>query len=480
MVRVAREFDAVEAGLFSRMLKTIRQRDRRNVLRRNLFDAKQRLDRVGFSVPPHMVDFQTPLGWAGKAVSVPAARIRREGFRLPGDSSLINDLNDIFAGGYTRRLEAGAVKSSLKHGPAFMFVTPGDVSKGEPKVVFSAKSALEATCIQDPRTGVVTAALEFVSRTECLMYLPGMVLEVENGSNGWRVKSEISQPHNLVLCEPFIWDWDLDRPFGRSRITRPLIGAVERGVRTLLRQEVTAEFFSAPQRALLGASEEHFTDKDGNPIDIWRAITGGVWAMPDTWDEDEGKLVRAQLQQLSQASMQPHSEMFESIALQVSSETSLPIGYLGVVQNQPSSEGAIKVAEVDMVRLIQYQIERSYEDASENLARKALAVFHSEWNPAMENDLRGLHARYAKAETPTESARADAGLKYTQAFPTGDPEVAMELYGLTEEQIQRNVKYMRRAQAGSLVARLTQAQNPTNPASTIEPDVDPVVDPVGG
>ena len=480
MVRVAREFDAVEAGLFSRMLKTIRQRDRRNVLRRNLFDAKQRLDRVGFSVPPHMVDFQTPLGWAGKAVSVPAARIRREGFRLSGDSTLLDDLNDIFAGGYTRRLEAGAVKSSLKHGPAFMFVTPGDVSKGEPRVVFSAKSALEATCIQDPRTGVVTAALELVSRTECLMYLPGLVLEVENGPNGWQVKSEISQPHDLVLCEPFVWDWDLDRPFGRSRITRPLIGAVERGVRTLLRQEVTAEFFSAPQRALLGASEEHFTDENGEKIDLWKAITGGVWALPDAFDEEEQKSVRAQLQQLSQASMQPHSEMFESIALQVASETSLPIGYLGVVQNQPSSEGAIKVAEVDMVRLIQYQIERSYEDASENLARKALAVYHGEWSEAMEQDLRGLHARYAKAETPTESARADAALKYQTAFPTGDPEVAMEMYGLSEEQIQRNLLYMRKQQAGSLIARLTEAQNPTEASPAIKPADDPAIAPAGG
>lgn len=452
---MVRELDAGEAALFSGMLRTIRQRDQRNSLRRNLFDAKFRLDKVGFSIPPHMVDFQTPLGWAEKAVSVPAARIRREGFRLPGDSSLLGDLDEIFSGGYTRRLEAGCTKSSLKHGPAFMFATRGDVAKGEPRVVFSARSALEATCVQNPRTGVVTAALELLGRTEALLYLPGLVLEVFCGVNGWRVREEFRQPHDLVLCEPFVWDWDLDRPFGRSRITRPLIGAIERGVRTLLRQEVTAEFFSAPQRALLGADESHFTDEHGNKIDLWKAITGGVWALPDVWDEDEAKNVRAQLQQLSQASMQPHSEMFESIALQVSSETSLPVGYLGVVQNQPSSEGAIKVAEVDMVRLIQYQIERSYENASENLARKALAVFHGEWSAGMEQDLRGLHARYAKAETPTESARADAALKYKAAFPDGDPEVAMEMYGLSDEQIQRNKEFMRRARSASTLDALT-------------------------
>lgn len=458
-----RDLDAQEAALFGGMLRTIRQRSKRNTLRKNLYDSKFRLGKVGFSVPPHMVDFQTPLGWAEKAVSVPAARIRREGFRLPAGSSLLDDLTTIFDGGYTSRLEAGAVKSSLRHGPAFMFVTRGDEAQGEPRVIFSAKSALEATCLQNPRTGVVTAALEMVDAFEALLYLPGMVLDLvrDKALGKWVVVEEHKQSHDLVLCEPYVWDWDLDRPFGRSRITRPLIGSIERGVRTLLRQEVTAEFFSAPQRALLGADESHFTDKDGNPIDLWRAITGGVWALPDAYDEDEGKLVRAQLQQLSQASMQPHSEMFESIALQVSSETSLPLGYLGVVQNQPSAEGAIKVAEVDMVELIEYQIQKSYETASTNLARKALAVFHDGITPAMTADLRGLASRYAKPGTPTESARADAALKYQTAFPDGDPVLAMEMYGLSDEQINRNIEYARRGGASSVLDKLLSAPAPS-------------------
>lgn len=459
---VARELEANEASLFAGMLRTIRQCRKRNALRKSIYDSQNRLGKIGFSVPPHMVDFQTPLGWGEKVVSVPAARIRREGWRFPFESSLLDDLNEIFGGGYTARLEAGANKSSLRYGPAFMFTTPGDESAGEPRVVFSAKSALEATCLQNPRTGVVTAALEMVSKSEALLYLPGMVLEVEQAAGKWTVTAEHAQPHQLVLCEPVVWDWDLDRPFGRSRITRPIIGAIERGIRTLLRMEVTAEFFSAPQRSLLGADESHFTDKDGNRIDLWKAITGGVWALPDVWDEDEGKLVRAQLQQLSQASMTPHSAQFETIALQVSSESSLPLGYLGVLQNQPAAEGAIKVSEVDMVQLIEYQIEQSYKTASENLARKALAVFHGGVSDSMTADLRKLSARYAKPGTPTESARADAALKYQTAFPGGDPTLAMEMYGLTEEQIARNRAYMRQQSAGSLLSELTQRRATEN------------------
>ncbi len=258
-----------------------------------------------------------------------------------------------------------------------------------------------------------------------------------------------------------MWDWDIDRPFGRSRITRPLIGSIERGVRTLLRMEVTAEFFSAPQRALLGASEEHFTDEDGNKIDLWKAITGGVWALPDTWDDEEGKLVRAQLQQLSQASMQPHSEMFKSIGLQVASETSMPMSYLGIQENQPASADAIRAAEADMVALIEYQIELSFESAMVNLGRKVLAVKRGASFSSIEADTRGLSIRFADPGTPTVSARSDAALKYAQTFPNGDPELAMELYGLSDDQINRNTEYMRRSEAKSLLDGLTAPSSTT-------------------
>jgi len=463
VVPVARELEASEESLFLGMLRTIRQRDRRNRLRRDLYDAKSKLEKVGFSVPPHMVDFQTPVGWAEKAVSVPAARISYEGFRLNSQSSLLDDLSKVFDGQYTSKLIHGSIKSSLKHGPAFVFLTRGDSTSGEPDVVVAAKSALEATCIQDPRTGTVKAALEMVGQDEALLYLPGNVLDVFKRDGKWSVVDEYAQPHDLVLCEPFVWDWDLDRPFGRSRISRPLIGSIERGVRTLLRGEVTAEFFSAPQRSLLGADESHFTDKDGNRIDLWKMITGGVWALPDVWDEDEGKLVRAQLQQLQQASMSPHFDMFKSIGLQVASELSMPISYLGVQHNQPQNEGAIKAEEASMISLIEYQTKLSYRPAMLNLARKVLAVMHEGVSDSMATDLRSLSIRFTDPGTPTISARSDAALKYQTAFPDGDPVLAMEMYGLTDEQIRRNVEYARRGRAKSLVEQLvgTREQAPT-------------------
>ena len=432
---------------------------RSNQRKTNLLESKRRLSLIGFSVPPHMVDFQTPLGWAEKAVTVPAARIYREGFRCSVESSLLDDIGLVFGDQQAIFSETASVESSLHHGVAFLFLSKGDEFLGEAPVVVAARSALQASAIVDKRSGVVRAALEVVSSSLQVLHVPGCEIALSRGKSGWEVLDRQFTRVNSVMCEPVVWRRSLSRPFGSSRITRPLIGAIERGVRTLLRMEVTAEFFSAPQRALLGASEEHFTDESGKPIDIWKAITGGVWALPDTYDEDEDKTVRAQLQQLSQASMQPHSEMFNGIVLSAASELSMPISYLGVQHNQPQNEGAIKAEEASMLAEIEQQIRSSYKPTFARVARKAAALMHGEWSEAMQSDLRDLSARFADPGTPTISARSDAALKYINAFPNGDPVVAMEMYGMDDDQIRRNLAYMRRNSAGSLIDRLVSGDS---------------------
>jgi hypothetical protein len=287
--------------------------------------------------------------------------------------------------------------------------------------------------------------------------VPGLTLRVESTVNGWIVTKEIDGVPDLVPCIPYIWGWSLSRPFGRSRVTRPLMGYIDKGVRTMLRQEVTAEFFSAPQRALLGADEAHFTGPDGKRISPLEALIGGMWALPDVFDEDEQKLVRPDIKQLQQASMQPHSEMMRTIGLMVSSELSIPVGYLGIIHDNPSSADAILASESDMVAMVEHERDISYKIAHEALARTILAVKYGGVTPAMAAELRGLAANFADAGTPTRAARSDAALKYTTAFPNGDPEVAMEEYGLSKSQIERNLTYAKRAQAGQRLDALVAA-----------------------
>lgn len=456
-VDVLRKLSLDESKAFYRLLATVRRKDARNSLRSLYVDDKKRLDRIGFSVPPHMVDFQTPIGWASKGIKVPAARIRPDGFTLPRESKLLTELGEAFEDNYLVAVERMAIESSLQHSVSFVFVTPGDVSKGEPEVIVAARTALEATAEVDARTNRVTFALEMVSRAEALLYLPGTTLRIAATAQGWMVTEVIAGLPNFVPCVPYVWGWSLSRPFGRSRVSRPLMGYIDRGVRTMLRQEVTAEFFSAPQRALLGADESHFTGPDGQRISPLKALLGGMWALPDVYDEDTDTLNRPELKQLQQATMQPHSEQLRTIGLMVSSELSIPVSYLGIISDNPASASAILATESDMISMVEYERDLSYKLSRENLARAVLAVKYGEMSDGMNAELRGLSAHFANAGTPTQAAQADAAVKYATAFPNGDPEVAMEEYGLSKSQIERNLAYAKKSQSGERLDALVSA-----------------------
>src|SRR5699024_728576 len=88
--------------------------------------------------------------------------------------------------------------------------------------------------------------------TEMVMYLPDRVGHIVRSPGGrwsavWR-----ANPAGRVLVEPLVYRPDLDRPFGRSRISRPIMSITDEAVRTVLRTEVSAEFYTSPQRYVLG------------------------------------------------------------------------------------------------------------------------------------------------------------------------------------------------------------------------------------
>lgn len=457
-----------EKLIFDRMMLKIHVKSNRNRLKSSLMEAKRRLDKVGFSIPPNMIDFQTPLGWCAKAVNVPAKRIRPDGFTIPVMTQLLDDVEYILTDNYFQVVERMAIASALEHSVSFVFTTPGDVDAGEPEVIVAARTALEATAEVDARTNRVTAALEIVNvSTEALLYLPGIVLTVERIGGVWKVTEEYTYQHKRVLCVPYVWERSLKRPFGHSRITRPLIGFTFSGVRTLLRQESHAEFFSRPQRSLLGASEAHFKDVNGNDIDPLSILTGAVWGIPDVLNPETDEMVRAKLEQLSQSSMQPHNEMIRGIASQVSSETGIPLYYLGITSDQPPSADAIRASESEMLAIIESQFP-SLGLARTDIARNVAAVLEDEWTPEMAKSLRGLQARFLDPGTPTVAAKADAALKFSTTFPDSDPEVAMEMYGMDESQILRMMNYKNRiAGTQKLAAMVAAARAKTAPA---EPD----------
>lgn len=468
MADVNRELTEEESKAFSRMLQTIRTKRQRNLLRSSYNDGKKRLDKMGFSIPPHMQDFASALGWPNKAVKVPARRWKPEGYTLPRASQILDEVESVMSDPAVQSLEIQAAEASMEHSTSFVFVGPGDTSTGEPQVIITARTALEATCEVDGRTFRTTFALELISRQKFLLYVPGKVLRLEMGEREYRVTAEYQGIANLVMCTPYVWGRSLERPFGYSRISRPVMGFTDQGIRTMLRQEVNAEFYGAPQRALMGADEAHFRDAKGKRISPLDALIGGVWALPDTRDDETGDLVRPELKQLVQATMQPHGDMLRTIAMQLSSETSIPVSYLGVIHDNPASADAIRASESDLVSVIEAELP-NYGASRVQVAKHVAAVIAGEWTDALERDLRGLQSHFRDPGTATTAQQSDAGLKYVQAFPNGDPEIAMKRFGLTRQEIDQNLAYMKKQGAVQSVRDLLMSRQPqqVEPAGTL-------------
>lgn len=432
-----RELGGSEAEMFAVLRGQIRRHRRRNLAISTYADAKQSMDRASFSVPSSMSHLKVVIGWPEKAVSMPARWIKPTGFRQVGSGGLARELNAATDVGYMRTLERMAIRSSMRHGVAFMFATRGDTAQGEPQVVYSTKSALEATAVLNMRTLQPTAALEVSGRGSWVMYLGrrALSLQVVKGG-GVVVTHETVVRSGRTPCVPFVWGRTLEKPFGQSRITAPVMGFTDMGVRTLLRLESTAEGYSAPRRALMGAREEMFYDADGNRVDPLTILATGIWGIPDFWDEDSGEWRRAELEQLTQGTMQPHLDQLRGIASMYAGETSIPKGQIGIFTDNPSSADAIRVEEAPLASLVEDELD-SYRDARMDLAYHLMCVLEGD-SRGLREELGRVRATFAKPGTQTVGMQADMASKFAAANPWAvQSDVALEMWPLTEDQIER-------------------------------------------
>lgn len=454
---MAERLAGAEATAYHQMLATIRRHKSRNLLRENLFLAKKRLDKVGFSVPDSMRDFAAAIGWPEKAVMVPARRIRPGTFSSVEEPGLIAELNDRFSSSYMHMMDRMAINSSLEFGASFVFVTAGDVLDGDPDVVLSARSALEATATIDRRTLRVMSALELIDAKTSIMYLPGQALVIEVRSGELVVSNRVKGIPGRVQCVPYAWGRTLDRPFGRSRITRPVMDYSGMAVRIMLRQEVHAEHFSSPQRVLEGARKEAFTDEDGNLRPAWQIQTGSVWGIPDFFDEETGEWRRANLTQINAASMQPHSDHLRQIAMQFSGETSIHVDQLGIIHDNPSSADAIRAHDNPLDELVREELP-NYADDRRRVAELVMFTANG-YSPALERSMRRVRATFLDPGATTATGAADRATKFLAANPwAAESDVALEMWGFDEAQLERLRDERERIQGGRVMDKVLEAR----------------------
>lgn len=436
------ELDAIRS-----LLRSWRDRLHKNLKRSLYYDGEQAFKDLGLMLPPQLKNAKFYLGWGTMAVRKAAIRSQFQGLRLPGSDDPF-DLGEILdANDFGLELSQGIV-SAYKHGVSLVTVARGGA--GESPVQIQGHSAESSAALWDRRNRRVAAALTIAGMkddkpSEFYVYLPSVVLHCYRTDGGrWRA-GRISNRIGQTLAVPLTYDPQLTKPFGRSRITGPVMSLTDMAVRAYVRMEGNAEFYSSPQIAVEGIDADAFegiseSKKFKLAMDRLLALTK---------DEDGDKPT---IKQMQQATMTPHSDMLRTVAMAFSGETGIPPSSLGIIHDQPASAEAIRAAEHDLLIDVTYQNDYVLGTAVRNIAKLAVMVRDGLTEPPAE--AWKLSAKFADPEFKSTTAEADAAVKLAGGFPELAKSTVLLEEVFDQDQILRIQEERTRSNAGGLLDRI--------------------------
>ncbi|PKY92994.1 phage portal protein [Facklamia hominis] len=365
------------------------------------YNMKKLYSTYSFTIPAHIqAIFWANLGWTTKSVDTLADRLIFREF-----SNDIFDLNEIFTMNNPDTFYDSAILSALIASCCFVYISEDE--DGYPRL--QVLQANEATGIIDTTTGLLKEGYAVLEKDEFKrpkveQYFEPFKTTIINSKDRTVKVYDHNSPAPLLV--PIVNRPDAERPFGRSRISRASIYWQAYAGRVLERSDVTAEFYSWPQKYVVGTSQ------DSDPLDSWKATISSM--LEFTKDEDGDKPV---LGQFNAPSMSPFMEQIRMAAAGFAGETGLTIDDLGFVTDNPSSAEAIKAAH-ETLRVTARKAQRNFASGFLNVGYLAACIrddypykrnqFYKsvgKWEPIFEPD------------AATISSIGDGVIKINQSVP---------------------------------------------------------------
>lgn len=437
-----------ENRLVSKLLQQLADRRSRNEIRRAHLDCKK-LPKPPPTVPPYLQRIGLVLGWPSKALEALARRVRLTGFAIPGTElsafgvDAILDDNEYVAESRIAQL------SALEFGVSWLVATRGGA--GEPDVMITRQTALDGTGTWNIRTRRLDNFLSVNARNDMgeprafNLYLPGQAVVVDTK----RVVDRVPTGLGHVPAEPLVYRPRDGRPFGSSRITRPIMQITQSAIRTMLRSEGTADFYGTPLLALFGPDQTIF---DNNPP--LRMLLSSMFAVPDN---DDAETPRADLKQLTQGSQQPHISQLEAWAQLFAGEAKIPVSSLGVgmMQANPTSAESYLASREELIS--------EAEDTQDGFTRAHVRIQQTAWMIAtgetvLPAEMRKLQPLWRDARHESKAQAADWLTKTVSALPwIAETDTALDLLGLDEVTVERLRAERSRLQSEARFDALVQA-----------------------
>ena len=444
-----------------RLMGMLRKARQSNTRQLSYYEGSKRLRDMGIAIPPHLLDIEAVVGWPEIVVDVVDERQDWRGWYVPGDDlglDTVTEQNNL-------PLHVGqAVLDSLINGISFLTVGTGEDT--EPDVLVRPASPSVMTGTWSDRTARLADALVELydangHRNGWRMYLPNETITLSTKPNRVVVTNRDQHNKGRVPVAAVRNRPRLDRPYGRSEITRAVRSITETGMRTLLGMEVAREFYGAPQRYLMGADESMFVDLDGNKKSQWDAVIGKMLAIPR--DENDELPVPGSF---AGASPLPFTEVLKTLTQLMSGATGLPASHLGFHTDNPSSADAIRESNS---RLDKRAVRRRGPYDLGLIEVGELAVLWRDGELPPPGSIKSL---WSDPSTPTPQAAADRTIKLVGAgILPADSDIVLEGLGFSVDDIVRIRSDRLRETGRQTIAALGAAASAVR---TQQPGVQPV------
>lgn len=456
------------------LLKVLDDKAKFNILVDAFYDAEKNLRRIhGGVVPEQYYRLGLVLGWSQKAVDGLGRRCNLDGL-VWADGELADlGVDELWEGNRLGSEVDQGITSSLIHATSFVVASRG--GDDEPKALVHFADASDATGDWNTRRRGLDNLLWVNDRddagpTALTLYLDGRTVTGVLEEGKW--KSQVSEHTFGVPAAPLPYKPRLKRPFGRSRISRPVRGFQMAAARELVRLEGHMDIYSFPEFLLLGADESVFKNTDGSYKANLQAMLGRWRGIPDDMDvlqSDAPQLARAEVKKFDAASPAPHLATINMYAKLFAREASLPDSSVAITDFANPTSGESYDAS-------QYELIAEAEGATDEWSPNLKYVFHIAL--AMQNGENEVPEEYRTIDTHwrnprylSRAAMADAGSKQIAAVPAlAQTEVGLELLGLDPQQVKRASAEMRRARLAGSLAGFSAATQPSVVEESAEPE----------
>lgn len=435
-----------ENATLAHLLSVIKDRSPFNRKVDAYYDAERNL-RMAYTgaVPVQYTRLGLVLGWTAKAVDALGRRCNLDGLVWPDGNLGSLGYREMWEGNSLGSEVDQGITDSLIHAVAFASAARGE--DGEPKSLVHFHSASDATGDWNARTRrldnlVVINGREDQKATALTLYLDGRTITAALVDGKWQ--SEVSEHSFGVPAAPLAYHPRLKRPFGRSRISRPVRGIQDAATRALVRLEGHMDVYAYPEFWMLGADPSIFKNDDGSVKTEWQIRLGRIKGIPDDADAEDPQLARADVKKFDAASPEPHLKALNTYAKLFAREASLP-------DSATAISDMVNPTSAESYDASQYELIAEAEGATDEWSSPLRYV--STVALAMQNDLkavpdewRSIACQWRDPRYLSRAAQADAGSKAIGAIPwLAETEVGLELLGLDPQQIQRAIGERRRA-----------------------------------